>query len=256
MQKSFKDVMDEIKKCQNIVDTPITDDNRLKGFQLGRKERAIDDLEGLGSDLIKSIWHWGLFIFVNGKDAKKFKGIAHEEVDAMMFQTSKLVTDIVNNLEPEIYVGKNMSSHILDILAGELEDKANKMEIVSFPMLKYDKTISPDQIIDKSHFINIVKGIFLKQLGGEMFVLYAAQQLSLKVFKTGFESKYLPIIMFDRDAEFNIKVVKEANKVARYPFFVTAGQSNKEADKLADEKVKEVNKDNVMKALASIRKKI
>lgn len=256
---SLSSVLEEIKKIKPFVDEDV-DSGPVETLQArrGRKKQAIESMKRLrreyGQDLLRS----SMFLVVVGGSKDDFVNITSEKYQVMSTDPETFYKDLSNRVPSVLYLGKETISSTFSVLTRHLEDKANELDLSSYPQVIYKNTYG-EKINSEEEFKDLVKKIINEQMGSEIVGIQAISSLIDTAIEKNHKNKVTPITLATNDVELASYLMKDLSRVSTRVMLVVAGKANKSVRELAKSEgnvltLKEVNEETVKEALNKLKK--
>jgi len=251
---SLETILKEIKQVK-----PFAEENVETGAletltgRRGRKRQAQDRLIKLREDYINELMRSAVFILVSGDSRNEFTALA-KDFHSFTADPETFYRDLANRVAPVLYKGKTFVSSVFDVLSRHLEDKANELNIISYPQLIFKNTYQRE-IKDIEDFVALIKMAINEQMGSEIAGIQAVHSIADEAIEKGHASKITPIVLNSKDDQLTMDLLKELTRLSPKVFLVVAGKSSRAMKSINGAFVlKEVNKENVEQTLTTINK--
>ncbi len=251
---SLLKTLEEIKKVSPYAeeDTDAGAIETLAGRR-ARKAKAIEDLKRLKRNYREALMRSAVFILVTGSEAKEFESIATNQFGCMASELEGFYQDLAGRVHPTLYLGKETNANVFDVVGRHLEDLANELDIVGYPMLQYKQQYSRT-VNSKEEFTQIVKTAVNQQVGGEMVGIHAVNSLTNSAIASNHSATVTPIVLTTDDAALAMNLVPALERLSPRVFLVLAGKGPKQLkgnkDLLA---IKTSTPENVEETLKTIK---
>ena len=190
-------------------------------------------------------------LLVTGSKAEEFCDLAQSEGNMFLANADNLYEDLASRIPETLYKRGTRTGALIDILSRHLEDKANELDIASYPALihktKYDQNIdSKDKMLAHS------KTLLNEEVGCELVGYDVLEQVTRQAVNEMFDGKVLPVVVLLKDDSIVGKIVEGLKSVGTVSA-VLAGEG--EAPK-GSSKVSEVTKEQVFSVLKKMQKQV
>lgn len=252
---SLSRVLEEIKNVKPLAEEDISSGPReTYAGREGRKRNAIDRMKTLKERYIEELRLSSVFIFVVGSYKDQFSELAAKEFNCFSADPEELYKDLANRLPAELYDNKTPTANLFDIMSRHLEDKANEMQVLGYPLItmkqEYFRAIN-----GKEDFVNLIKEAINDQVGSEMAGLCIIRSLADKAIDTGHGSKITPIVLATDDEKLVLDLNSSLGRIGARSFLVAAGKGAKSLKTVEGTfMIKESTKENVENVLTTINK--
>jgi hypothetical protein len=172
---------------------------------------------------------------------KKFKCFSLE-ADVMF-------AEIVEQLSPQLYENKILSSSVFDIVGNVLENRMKQLDIVSYNSLMFSSKFSRN-IKDKKEMIQAVREAVSDVVGGEVIGMDALERVSKDAVNKNYKSRIVPILLRTNDEQFIMKMSDSIRLVNPRVVRVAAGKTEQDINAIIS--LNEVTEEQVGEALKQI----
>lgn len=202
----------------------------------GQKRRAEEDLKTLSEEYARALLNTAAFIVVTGSDSELFTKIAEEKFDTLGANGEALYDELVDEIHPTLYEGKESVSNVFDVLGRVLENKALALGINEYPQLTF-KDEYRRKIKDRADFKALVTTALNSQVGGELVGVHAVRSVVNKAIARNHAERLTPITILLKDEKTALEVGKDLSRLTPRVYLVAAGKDAEIAAKVADVKV-------------------
>lgn len=252
----LEQILEEINQQKKIAEIDLDSVSpRVYPYKKGQVESAKNKLESLYIEYKNELLNRSVFILVTGDESKEFARIASEEYECFAIEANEFYSEIVENIDPQLYKNKTVSASIFDVLDNVLENKMKNLDIVSYNSLmfntKYQKTIK-----SKEDMIKIAEEAINDIVGGEIIALDALEKTSKQAVNKNYKSKIVPILIYTEDSGLINSLSYDIIKINPRVVKILAGKTKgKTKDMNLLTKITETNSEKVGEALKKIAKK-
>lgn len=192
---SLQVLISKINEIKPFADTEVEEQPRATlGGRLARQKKAKEDLKVLTESYRQELLRSALFILVTGSGREEFLKLATETFGFFQADSEKFYADIADQVHPQLYVGKESSPGVLDIVSRLLENKALEVGISGYPMITFRQEFG--RIIkDKSDFQSLVKQVIGTQVGTEVVGAQAIKTILPAALRAEHSGKTTPILL-------------------------------------------------------------
>jgi len=254
----LKNILKEIDKNKQMAATNLEEvEWNIKSTMEGQVRRAKENLKNLFYDYKNALKSRVTFIMVNGKGSKKFAEVASENYSALSYNAEDFYKEIVDKVDTVNYLGRNLSSSLVDILSSVLEETALEVGITGYPALLYKEKYAV--LLDtKEDLVGVFKKMLNEEVGAEFVGLALLDKAATAAAKNSFAGSVLPIVIYSQDNGLLEALSKDFNKMLTPNVFtVTAGIASKEvSEKSLTSVTGKISKTSVGEALKEIRKNL
>lgn len=219
----------------------------------GSRTNAISELEILMMEYRNAVIKSSIFILSVGEDSEEFLKLSESDFGCLCFSAEKLFEDVANMIEPQVYLNQKSSGYLVTQIQDCLSDLGQDAGVLSLPMIryqtKYDTTIN-----SKKELVDFIKILVVENIGVELLLIMAVSDASKIAINEQRLSSVLPIVLDVKDSALLAEIKKESDRFTKNVFVVGSGKVSKKID--CGIKLKEVNKEEVEKALVTIKSKI
>ena len=219
----------------------------------GSKTNAINELEILMTEYRNAVIKSSLFILSVGDSSDDFSKLADSDFGCLCFSAEKLFEDVANMIDPQLYLNQKSSGYLVTQIQDCLSDLGQDAGVLSLPMIQY-KTKYDTTFASKQELIDFIKVIVVESIGVELLLIMAVSDASKIAINEQRLSSILPIVLNVKDLELLNEIKKESSRITNNVFVVGSGKVPKKVD--CGIKLKEVSKEEVEKALVTIKSKI
>lgn len=250
---SLNKIVEEINQIKPILSQDINDGPReTYSGREGRLRNAKERMKSLKESYIEELRSTSAFILVLGSEKDKFSELARNEFKCFTADPEGFYKDLANRLPQELYANKTPTANLFDIMGRHLEDKANEMQIVGYPMLimkpQYQRALS-----NKEDFVGLIKQAVNEQVGSEIAGLHVVRSIADEAIENNHASRTTPIVLCTDDQNLALDLRNTLGRIGSRTFLVVAGKGAKSI-KAAEGAflIKEVEKENVEACLKNI----
>lgn len=250
---SLVKIVEEIKKNKALAEEVVSeaDDPRTVRGRLGRKNSAKERLKFLYRDYKKTLRNKMAILLVTGDKAEDFCELAQAEGNMFYAKADALYEDLSSRV-PEALLKRGMkTSALIDVLSRHLEDKANELDLASYPALVY-KSKYEEKIDSKEKMLTLTKKLLNEEVGPELTGYDVLEQVTKQAVNDMFDGKILPVVVLLKDDSMVERVVEGLRAVGTVST-VLAGEGI--APK-GSAKVSEVTKEQVFSVLKKMQKQV
>lgn len=251
---SLASILEEIKKVKPFADEDITEGPReTYAGREGRKRNARDQLKRFKEQYIDELRKNAVFIIVSGTNKDQFAELAKGEFGCFLSDSEAFYKDLANRLPEELYKNKSPTANLFEIMGRHLEDKANEMQLMSYPQLVMKQQYR--RVVDgREDFASLIKQAINEQVGSEIVGINAIRNIADAAIEVGHSSKITPIIMTTDDENFALDLNKNLGRIGSKVFLVAAGKGAKTVRSITGAfALKEVTKESIENTLANIK---
>lgn len=246
-------IVDDIKKNKALAEEQIDEnsDPRTLKSRIGRKNSAKEKLKLLYRDYKKTLVNKVALLLVTGNKAEEFCEVAQTEGNMFLAIADNLYEDLSSRI-PEAVIKRGMkTAAIIDILGRHLEDKANELDVASYPALvyksKYDKKIE-----NSGDMLELTKTLINSEVGSDLVGLDVLEQVSRQAVNDMFDGKILPVVVLLKDNSIAEEVVEGLKRIGAVSTVLAGdGKAPKGSSKVSD-----VTKEQVFSVLKKMQKQV
>jgi hypothetical protein len=212
--------------------------------RLGRIKRARNDLIELYFKYRNEMQKRALFVVLDGKEGSinKFAEIAESEFDCFVSDSEEIFQEIVYGVDKAYYKNIVSSPGLFDVLMGSFNEVANRIGILQYPMVLFDKKYLRN-LKTREDVLNLTKEAFTDKLGGELIGVYAIDKAATQGVNKEYDGKIVPILIKANDKKIVDKLNKDLLLLNRNTFTINLDEE-------------EVNSSLVENKLLEIRNKL
>ncbi len=257
---SLSNLLKEIESNQVNANIDLNDKKKVPpatyGGHKGLKVAAIENIRRLKIDYRNKLLSSTVFIVVTGPAKDEFAQLASNETfGCFSADPDALFKEMTSKIDPTLF-GREGVNHLFGIASRVLEDKANELDITSYPMLmfneKYNKAVRKAE-----ELVPLLRAAVVDQVGSELVGLNAIYSLVDQAIEKKHEAEVTPVVFNTSDEAFALDLSKNLKRLSKSVFLVVAGKLPKTLVKLDGViPVKTVNEESVGQALSSIRSKV
>lgn len=248
---SLQRTMLEIKNVSHFANEEVSEMPReTLGGRMARQRKAQEELKSLTETYRQQLLASSVFILVTGSERDQFLKTATEDFKFFSADADQFYADIANSLSADLYVGKESSSNLLDVISRVLENKALEVGIVGYPMLTFRQE-HRRLIKDKADLIELIKEIVSTQIGAEVVGAQATKTILSNAIASGHDGNTTPVLLSVSGEKSLVDTAAGLERITRRVYVITAGKTEI-AHKNAIE-VESVSKKSVEKALRILR---
>lgn len=200
---SLEKIMAEIKKLKPLAQAEVTEDPR-ETYQgrLARQKKAREELKSLTETYRQALLTNTVFILVTGPGKDAYVKSANETFGFFKVDPDQFYTDIVGQISPKLYDGKESSPNVLDVVSRVLENKAIEVGISGYPMLVFRQEFR--RVINgRAEFTKLLKQIIGTQIGTEVVAAQSIKSVLKQAIDVELGGKtnciLLPVDELDQD---------------------------------------------------------
>lgn len=251
---NLKNLIEEIVRKKAIAESnvdfePVT----TYKSRLGSKHKAAEELEHLVIEYRNSVIKHSLFILSVGDCSKEFLSTSEADFGCICFSAEKLFNDIADMVSPQNYMNQKTSGFLTSQVQDCLQELSHEAGVVSLPSIRYD-TKYDTTILSKEDFVGFVKKLVVENIGAELLLIMAVSDAAKIAINEQRLSSVLPIVLDVEDQDLLEELRKESKRITDKVFVVGSGKTPKNTD--CGIKIKKVSKEEVEKALVTIKEKI
>lgn len=243
-------ILEKIKEEKKVAEQDLDAvDPRVLSYKKGQVSSSKERLEKLYLDYKNEILKRSVFILVTGEDSDKFAKIATKKFKCFSLEADVMFTEIVDQLSPQLYENKTLSSSVFDIVGNVLENRMKQLDIVSYNSLMFSSKFSKN-IKDKKEMIEAVREAVSDIVGGEVIGMDALERVSKDAVNKNYKSRIVPILLRTDDERFIIKMSDSIRLVNPRVVRVAAGKTGQDINAIVS--LNEVTEEQVGEALKQI----
>ena len=226
------------------------------GGRVGLKRAATETLKRLRLQYRNELRNSTAFIVVTGSNRDEFTNMASsEKFECFATDPEEFFRDLTSRINPSLF-GRESAKNLFNIAGNILEDKANELDIASYPMLmfsdKYNKAVNSAE-----EFVPLIRAAINDQVGPEIVGINAFNSILDKAIAKNHTAEVTPVVLNTSDEKFALELQTNLKKLTNKVFLVVAGKASKALTQPKDTLVvKNVTEDSVGEALSSIRNRI
>jgi hypothetical protein len=227
--------------------------------KLGKINKAKRDLEALFLEYRKVIQQNSVFIILTGSRAQmnRFTDIATEKFDCLTSNADDFYTKIADEIDPKLYIDKESSPALFDVMSSIFEDFALDLDIIGYPQLifeyKYKRLLT-----SKKDLIDLIKDAFNDKIGAELVGLFTIDSVSRIAVNQKFDKDVCPIVLESHDQKLALELFNKLKNLTPNVFMVATG-TNRVDENIINNSVATMKKaliDDVKAALIEISAKV
>lgn len=251
---ALAEILQEIKKLKPFAEENLDGGSmETLAARRGRKIQSLEQIRQLRTAYRREINRNSLFIVVTGSSRDAFAKIALEELGVFTSNPESLYRDLAARVSPELYMGKETLANLFDVLGRHLEDKALELDIVGYPMLRFQDKYRT-AVNNTEDFVSLVKRSINDQIGAEISGINAISSIIDTAISREHTAKTTSITLPTSDETLVTELMRDLGRLTPKVFLVVAGKSSK-AMRSVDGAifVKEPNIESVTEALKEIK---
>jgi hypothetical protein len=189
--------------------------------RFGKIKRAKNDLIELYFQYRNEIQKRALFVVLDGKkgNSDKFAEIAESEFDCFVSDSEEIFQEIVSGVHKAYYKNIVSSPGLFDVLMGSFNEIANRVGIIEYPMVLFDKKYLRNLKTEKD-VLDLAKEAFIDKLGGELIGVYAIDKAATQGIKKEYDGNIAPILIKANDKKIVDKLNKDLLSLNRNTFTI------------------------------------
>ena len=247
---NLKDILKEIEDTKTVANQDLSQvDPRARTYKTGQVNSAKTKLEQLYINYKNVMLDNAIFILVTGAESGSFAKIAKSEFKCFEQDGKLFYKDIVKELNPQLYRGKNMSSSVFDVIGNVVEDKMIELDVIGYNAItfssKYARTVNSE-----SEMVELVQQTVNDTIGSEVIGLDVLERISKLGVNSGYKSKLVPIVLHSEDESFIDGISSNLSNLNGRVVKIAAGDVKLKLDTLVS--LKKISEDTVGKALKKI----
>lgn len=248
---SLKEVLKEITDQKTIVNQDMTKVSmRARTYKVGQIQSAKTRLETLYVNYKNALLESAVFMLTTGDSATKFAEVGEKSFKCFSMDAKQFYKDIASEISPQLYLNKNLSSSLFDVLNNVIETKMENLDVISYNTVmfssKYQRNVKSEE-----ELIEVIKQAVNEQIGSEVIGLYALEKISRQAVNEEYHSRLVPIILHTDDEALVGDIHSNIKKMNSKAVVVTAGKTKLDNINPAFSLAK-TTKDEVGKALKEI----
>ena len=226
------------------------------GGRVGLKRAAQETLKRLRLDYRNELKASTFFIIVTGSDRDAFTELASsEKFDCFATDPDDFFKDLTSRINPTLF-GREGVKNLFNIAGNILEDKANELDIGSYPMLSFSDKYNRN-VANAEEFSALIRTAICDQVGPEIVGINAFSSILDKAINKKHSATVTPVVLNTSDEKFALDLQNDLKRLTSKVFLVVAGKATKNVNQAKDVfKVKTVSEESVGEALSSIRNKV
>jgi hypothetical protein len=225
------------------------------GARRGRKFQSLERLRQLKTQYSRELGRSALFIVVTGSAREEFTSIANS-LGLFSSNPEDIYMDLAKRVSPELYLGKETMVHLFDVLGRYLEDKAMELDIIGYPMLRFDEKYR-SVIRNTEDFVTTIKRAINDQIGAEIAGINAVRSVVDTAISRSHDAKTTSIVLPTQDSVLVNELMRDLGRLTPKVFLVVAGKSTKAMRGIEGAlSVKEPSKESVTEILKEIKNSI
>ncbi len=226
----LKDILQEIDDKKKVISQDLSQVNiRARTYKVGQINSAKERLETLYVNYKNELLNNSVFILATGKNAQKFVEVGVKDFGCFAMDAKQLYKDIAEEISPQLYLNKTISSSVFDVINNVIETKMQMLDVISYNTVlfsvKYQRVVK-----SKEEFIDVIKDAMNDEIGSEAVGLYALENISKKAVNEGYKSRLVPIILHTDDESLIEEINKNIRKTTPRAVIVTAGKTKTSFD--------------------------
>lgn len=192
----------------------------------GRKFQSLERLNQLRIAYTREMNRSSLFIVVTGSARDAFVKIGFEDLGVFTANPEEIYVDLAQRVTPELYMGRETISNLFEVLGRYLEDKALELDIVGYPMLRFEDKYR-QTIHSPTDFVTLVKRSINDQIGAEISGINAIKSIVDTAISREHASKTTSIMLPTGDETLVTELMRDLGRLTPKVFLVIAGKSSK-----------------------------
>ena len=222
----------------------------------GRKNQAIEQIQGLRVEYLRDLMASSVFIVVVGSKRDEFEKISTGEgIGLFSTDPETFYKDLASRVHPNVFQGNASETDIFDILGRHLEDKMIELGLHEYNQMVFkDSYIQPMKNVGQ--LVEILKTAVNEQIGAEIVAVQAVNSICDKAIEAGHTSS-TPIVLNTSDEKLAISLMRDL-PLKRPAFLVVAGEMSDLIKKVSDHMsvtvLEEVTKSNVKSLTSKLKK--
>jgi hypothetical protein len=252
-EMTLAEIVKEIKEIKPFADEKL-DGGPVETLNArrGRKLQSMERMRQLVTTYTRELGKSSLFIVVTGSARDEFTKLA-AEVGIFTANSESIYKDLVSRISPELYMGKETMVNLFDVLGRCLEDKALELDIIGYPMLRYEEKYRV-AVHNKEDFTKLIKRVINDQIGAEIAGISAIQTVAKEAMEKEHSAKTTSIILPTSDDTLAIELMRDLGRLSPRVFMIAAGKVPKSIKGFSGVvSVKEPTMDSVTAALKEIK---
>lgn len=222
----------------------------------GRKVQSLERLRQLKTAYTRELGRSALFIVVTGAAREDFVKVGHDELGLFKADPEEIYRDLASRITPELYLGKETLVNLFDVLGRHLEDKALELDIIGYPMLRFDDKYRRT-VHNTEEFTKLITRAINDQIGAEISGISAIKSVSDVAIGRGHGAKTTSIMLSTGDETLVSELMRDLERLTTKVFLVAAGKTSKAVKSIEGVlTVKEVTGESVAGVLKEIKNSI
>lgn len=251
---NLKELIEEIKllKTETAVELDDTD-LRTYNVKLGLLRQAKQKLEDLKQQYKVAVSNRVAYILAVGSESGELVKRSVKDFGVIEYDANTMVDDLIKDIPEEFYVGKTMSSAILDMVTNHLYTKVEDIKIENMPTALYYEARYNNTINSKEDLARDVKMILNEQVGKELMAFDAVHKASVKALEEEFSGKIVPV-MINATEENIADIGRSLSSTTKNVFVVSSGEVSDKIKESSLAYLEKLTKKEIENALVSVQK--
>ncbi len=192
----------------------------------GRKVQSLERLRQLKTAYTRELGRSALFIVVTGSAREEFVKIGSEEMGLFSADPEAIYRNLATKVSPELYLGKETLVNLFDVLGRCLEDTALELDIIGYPMLRFDEKYRR-VVRNTEEFTSLIKRAINDQIGAEISGISAIKAVTDVAIDRGHGAKTTSIMLSTGDDILVSELMRDLERLTTKVFLVAAGKTSK-----------------------------
>ncbi len=256
VKMEIEQIVNEIKTQKEYADEDVDSASNpaTYSFRQSRKRQAQETLARLGALYKQNLRKNIISIVVNGSEAQAFADAAKAQLDIPYVDFYSLVKDISSTFLDEHLGGRtammNIVTGINDALAQVHERLGTELNFIEY------KTSMDRAVNTREELEEVILKLIQEHVGGGLIALYAQDKACDIALDTLYDGKRFAFTLPVQTAKDSDSAYDILNQLSGTTRMVVAGRQGNGLETSPTAKIKEINEENVFKALEDVKKSI
>lgn len=222
---SLETTINEIKAVNVHANAEVTDQplETLPGRR-ARKKAAQERLKSLTETYRQELLNSSMFILVVGNERTEFVEKA-TGFGVFAADTDSFYKDLAARIPETLFMGKESSANLFDVISRHLEDKAMELGMLAYPQLIFKQEYR-GLISTREDLTRVIKRAISTQVGAEVSGIQAVKSITTKAIELGHSSRITPIMLAVDDEASVSSLMSGLLRLTRLVFVVGAGETS------------------------------
>lgn len=200
MRDSLQTIMKKIKDVRHFATETVEEQPReTYAGRSARSRKAKEELKTLTEAYRQVLVSSSVFILVHGAHREDFIKSVVEDLKFFSADSDEFYSSIVDQVAPSLYMGREMSPNVLDVVGRVLENKAMEIGILGYPLMTFKQEYRR-VIKSRDEFLDVIRTAVATQIGAEVVGVQAAKSILEAALAAEHQAKTTPILLSVKDA--------------------------------------------------------